>query len=261
MSWRKAANRGLRKVTGFEIRRYQPPSTPPKAPATSKPPARVAPTLHDFTRLSVKLEVSPTAFLEALGWPADEVAKVADEFDAVMARLEERCAVTTTVFPPRWGVEAATGVTLYALTRLLRPTNVVETGVADGRSSFLILSALDTNEHGTLHSFDVNPEVGSLTRGHPRWELTISPLAESRANFTAAMERLDTVDLFLHDSDHGYPNQMFEYEQAWPKVPAGGVLASDDTDLTKAYVDFAAKNSLRPHFLFDSRKVLGAIRR
>jgi predicted O-methyltransferase YrrM len=260
MSWRSSANKTLRKLTGLEVRRYK-PAVKPKPKPKAKPAGRIAPTLQDFTRLSEKLEVSPTAFLEALGWPTDEVAKIADEFDLVMERLNERYTEVTTVFPPRWGVEMATGVTLYGLTRLLKPTNVVETGVADGRSSYLILAALDANEHGTLHSFDVNPEVGVLTRGHDRWKLTVSELAESRVNFTAAMEALDTVDLFLHDSDHGYPNQMFEYDAAWPKVPEGGILASDDTDLTKAYVDFATKNSVRPHFLFDSRKVLGAIRR
>jgi hypothetical protein len=39
------------------------------------------------------------------------------------------------------------------------------------------------------------------------------------------------------------------------------VLASDDVDLTKAYVDFASRHGLRPQFLFDRRKILGAIRR
>lgn len=262
MPWRRTANKILVKLTGLEVRRYKPPVAKPKpAPKPAAKPGRIAPTLHDFTKLSTKLEVAPTAFLEALGWPADEVAKVADEFDAVMTRLDEQYAVTTTVFPPRWGVEVGTGVTLYGLVRLLKPTNVVETGVADGRSSFLILAALDANEKGTLHSFDVNPKVGNLARGHERWNLTVSELADARTNFAAAIDALETVDLFLHDSDHDYPNQMFEYETAWPKVPEGGVLASDDTDLTKAYVDFAAKSGHKPHFLFDSRKVLGAIRR
>jgi len=258
MSWRKTTNSWLRKLTGYEIRKYRP--APPK-PKTSAKPKPLPPTLDDFTRLSVKLEVSPTAFLEALGWPADDVAKVTDEFDEVTARLERRFAETETLFPSRWGVERATGLTLYGLVRLLRPATVVETGVADGRSSFMILSALESNGHGTLHSFDVRPDAGSLARGHAQWNLTISDAQDPRSTFTQALERLDVIDLFVHDSDHGYQNQMFEYESAWPKVPAGGILASDDVDLTKAFVDFAGRYEQRPEFLFDSRKILGAIRR
>ncbi|MEV4330805.1 hypothetical protein AB0K02_09695 [Streptomyces sp. NPDC049597] len=36
------------------------------------------------------------------------------------------------------GVEAQTGAFLYAVARLLKPKTVVETGVADGRSSFVM---------------------------------------------------------------------------------------------------------------------------
>jgi predicted O-methyltransferase YrrM len=138
---------------------------------------------------------------------------------------------------------------------------VVETGVADGRSSFLILSALERNGQGTLHSFDVRPDAGSLARGHVQWKLTHSNPRDPRRSLTQALEKLEVIDLFLHDSDHAYANQMFEYEQAWPKIPVGGVLASDDVDLTRAFVDFATRHEQRPQFLFDRRKILGAIRR
>jgi predicted O-methyltransferase YrrM len=265
MSWRRRTNSLLRKLTGYELHKYRPAPPKPKAakpkPAKPAPPAPTPPTLHDFTKLSGKLEVSPTGFLEALGWPAEDVAKIADEFDEVTARLEHRYTETETLFPSRWGVEASTGLTLYALTRLLQPGVVVETGVADGRSSFMILSALERNGGGKLHSFDVRPDAGSLARGHAQWNLVTSDAKNPRATFTAALEELDVIDMFVHDSDHGYPNQMFEYESAWPKIPVGGVLASDDVDLAKAYVDFAARNELRPQFLFDSRKILGALRR
>jgi predicted O-methyltransferase YrrM len=262
MSWRKTANSRLRKLTGYEIRRYRPPAPKSTGPAKPKPPpSALPPSLLDFTRLSVVLETSPNAFLEALGWSADDVAKVADEFDDVDARLAERCAGGRTIFPPRWGVERATGLALYGLVRLLRPVTVVETGVADGRSSFMILSALERNGEGMLHSFDVRPDAGSLARGHPQWKLTRSDARDPRQTLVNALEQLDVIDLFLHDSDHAYGNQSFEYEQAWPRIPVGGVLASDDVDLTKAYVDFATRHDQRPQFLFDRRKILGAIRR
>jgi predicted O-methyltransferase YrrM len=260
MSWRQSANSRLRKLTGLEIRRYRPPVPKPKAKPPAKP-QHLPPTLHDFTKLSVLLHVTPAEFLESLGWSADEVAQVAGEFGEVTQSLEKRYAETETLFPSRWGVEQATGLTLYALARLLRPTVTVETGVADGRSSFILLSALERNGHGMLHSFDVRPDAGSLARGHDQWNLTTSDAKDPRGTFTEALAGLDRIDLFLHDSDHSYQNQMFEYETAWPKIPVGGVLASDDVDLFKAYVDFAERLELSPQFLFDRRKILGATRR
>src|SRR3954454_7628120 len=118
MSWRKTANTRLRELTGYEIRRYRPAAPKPKAAVKPAPePKQLPPTLHDFTKLSVLLQVTPTDFLEALGWPADDVAKVADEFGEVTERLERRYAETETLFPSRWGVEQATGLTLYGLAR------------------------------------------------------------------------------------------------------------------------------------------------
>jgi predicted O-methyltransferase YrrM len=262
MPWRTTANTWLRKLTGYELRKHRPPAPKPKAAAKPATPAKpLPPSLLDFTRLSTVLEATPTAFLEALGWPADDVAKIADEFDEVDALLAKRYAEAQTIFPPRWGVEHATGFALYGLVRLLQPATVVETGVADGRSSFMILNALQRNGQGVLHSFDVRPDAGSLAQGHPQWKLTRSDARNPRQTLVDALEQLDVIDLFLHDSDHAYANQLFEYEQAWPKIPVGGLLVSDDVDLSKAYVDFATRHDQRPQFLFDRRKILGAIRR
>ena len=184
---------------------------------------------------------------------------VSDEFDEVSARLSDASAKQKPLFPNEWGVEEITGLTVYAITRLLRPTTVVETGVADGRSSFMILAGLEKNGGGTLHSFDIQPYAGSLVRGHEQWKFTVGDAREPQRTFSEALAQMDSVEFFLHDSNHKYDNQMFEYESVWPKLRPGGVLASDDVDVTKAFVDFAAKIERRPHLLFDRRKVFGAI--
>src|SRR5579863_1639110 len=44
---------------------------------------------------------------------------------------------------------------LYALTRLLRPQHILETGVSSGVSSTHFLMGLRTNRRGTLHSIDL----------------------------------------------------------------------------------------------------------
>jgi len=145
---------------------------------------------------------------------------------------------------------------LYAIVRAAKPSVIVETGVASGRSSAHILRALAANGSGTLHSIDLpNVQEGSvLPRGRAsgwivpdslrgRWKLQIG---DTRELLPRLLERLDHVDIFLHDSDHSYEAMMFEFEQAYPKLEPGGLLLSDDTHLHAAWDDFCAKHGLRP---------------
>lgn len=48
------------------------------------------------------------------------------------------------------------------LVRILRPTVVIETGVANGISSAFILKALDKNNEGMLYSIDLHYRNGVL---------------------------------------------------------------------------------------------------
>lgn len=246
MALKTRANRYFRRITGYELRKAQ---------------RTVEPSLTHLTQAAGHLEVTATDFLQALGWGADDQRMVVGEFEDVKARLNDAYTVRASLFPPEWGVEEATGLTIYALTRLLRPKTVVETGVADGRSSFMILSALEKNGVGTLHSFDIRRDAGSLVRGHQQWKFTVNDAHNPERTLSEAVGKLESIDLFLHDSDHRYANQMFEYRLAWRKLAQQGLLASDDFHHTKAFVDFAAAIRRRPHLLFDRRKVFGAILR
>jgi hypothetical protein len=148
------------------------------------------------------------------------------------------------------------GPELYAVVRAIRPLVVVETGVASGVSSAHILRALAANGTGTLYSIDLpNVQEGSvLPDGRPagwivpdslrgQWVLQ---LGDSRELLPKLLASLDDVHLFLHDSDHSYECMAFEYERAFPKLVAGGVLMSDDTHLHTAWDDFCRRNALRP---------------
>ncbi|ETK33497.1 hypothetical protein MPTA5024_24250 [Microbispora sp. ATCC PTA-5024] len=219
-----------------------------------------APPLHDFVRLGGPLATSGRAFVRRLGWSDTELDAVAREYHDVSCRLAEQYERTDLAFPERFGVETETGFFLYASTRLLRPSTVVETGVADGRSSFLFLAALERNGHGTLHSFDVNPRAGGLIHGHDRWRLTVSDRTAPEAAFARALRGIGSVDLFFHDGDHRYMGQLLEYEHVWPAMRPGGLFASDDVDVSRAFIDFCRARGRRPEFLFDNRKITGAMR-
>jgi len=122
--------------------------------------------------------------------------------------------------------------TIYLLVRCLKPEIVVETGVCYGASSAYILQALNDNQRGMLHSIDLgnapneppsNYFVPRQLRG--RWNLIIG---DCKRELPPLLERLGRVDLFHHDSLHTYDHMMWEYDTAFPYLPADGILSSHD---------------------------------
>ncbi len=210
--------------------------------------------------MSSPFATSSQVFLERLGWSAADIAILVDEYKEIQERLTRQYKSTTLALPLRFGVERETGFFLYAATRLTKPQKVVETGVADGRSSFIFLAALERNGGGLLHSFDINSKAGGLVRAHDQWHLKISDPTAPELSFIQSLLKLGKVDFFFHDSDHRYLGQLLEYDFVWPRMRAGGLFASDDVDVSKAFLDFCRRHAQRPEFLFDSRKITGALR-
>jgi len=141
--------------------------------------------------------------------------------------------------------------TLYALTRVLSPEIIVETGVGAGISSGFILQAMEHNGKGSLYSIDLPPSGQLLADGiryyvpagkssgwmipetlKHRWHLI---LGDSREQLLPLLERLSTIDAFLHDSLHTVENMRWEYKTAWPFIRTGGLLLSDD--INEAFVE------------------------
>jgi hypothetical protein len=133
---------------------------------------------------------------------------------------------------------------IWCLTRHLRPTNVVETGVAHGFTSRFILEALERNGNGHLSSIDLPPierfwhsEVGVAVgdRFANRWSYI---KGSSRLRLPTLLSQLGEVDIFIHDSLHSERNVRFELDRAWAKVRPGGVLVVDDVDANWGFRSF-----------------------
>jgi predicted O-methyltransferase YrrM len=163
----------------------------------------------------------------------------------------------------------AEGAYLYAIVRTLRPRVAVETGVANGFSTAFLLQALHANGDGHLHSIDLPREVGrAYERGtfyegegragippgsepgwlipaelRDRWTLV---LGRSQEELPSLLERLGTIDFFMHDSEHSFDCMWFEFTAAWPRLRQGGVLVSDDVNSTEAFGRFAQEESRKP---------------
>lgn len=149
---------------------------------------------------------------------------------------------------------------IYFIVRKTKPKTVVETGVAAGVSTGFILQALKENGSGKLYSIDLpfqwytygkNNELhlDSLPPGKMpgyivpnklknKWKLI---LGDTYKELPKLMKRLNTIDLFLHDSEHTYKTMMFEYKTAWPFIKKGGYLLSDDVNFTDAFEKFSKR--------------------
>lgn len=155
---------------------------------------------------------------------------------------------------------------LFAITRILKPAVVVETGVASGHSSLGILAALELNRKGHLYSID-KPNAEYITdsgtvwsdltdRGvgwlvpvelRPRWTLRLGHSAEQLPRL---INGLDHVDLFYHDSEHTLVNMLFELETCWSKMATGGVIVADNINWNSAFYEFCSSKRIPHSVLF-----------
>jgi predicted O-methyltransferase YrrM len=162
-------------------------------------------------------------------------------------------------YPVNYNVADTAALLLYLMVRVNRPETVLETGVANGLSSNFILHALNANGTGTLYSVDINRNVGGLVDESVknRWQLKIISLKNGDKEFKQVVDSISSVDLFIHDSDHSYNGQMVEYKIVYPKISSDGIFASDDIDLSWAFVDFCKEKKVKPCFLVSATKIFG----
>jgi hypothetical protein len=191
-----------------------------------------------------------------------ELAKLHQEYDDSRSEILRRYEYRSLPFPRLWAVEEGSAFLLYAITRLTRPSTVLETGVANGHSSLLILNALDRNAApGELHSVDVSSKIGQLIDSpeRKRWHLNLLPLATLKKSFQDILAAMPQIDIMVQDSDHSYRWIDFELEAALPKMSPSGFFLCDDADLSFALIDFCKAHALRPLLLVDTRKVFAVI--
>ena len=140
----------------------------------------------------------------------------------------------------------------WCLARRLRPHRVVETGVARGMTSRILLEALEQNGLGRLWSIDLPPaldrhqidEIGIAVppRLRQRWTYIEG---SSRRRLPKLLSELGEIDLFIHDSMHSEDNVAFEMKLAWTALRPGGALIVDDIDLNRAFYDFAERSDAK----------------
>lgn len=192
--------------------------------------------------------------------PGTDLGALRQEFGEVYEELVRRRDVPERgTYQREFDLEPAAAFVLYAITRTLQPAHVVETGVANGESSYIFLAAMQMNGSGILHSIDIRPDVGSRLTAQERdgWDLILLDRSRIRRDFRKRLRSLPQIDLFLHDSVHKYGHMRFEMEAVLPQMSPGGILACDDAESSLAFLDVCQQQGLPYSLLFDRTRLFG----
>jgi SAM-dependent methyltransferase len=195
-------------------------------------------------------------------WPCQAIEAFGHVWDRIVADLAEAGARVGIASYGGWNDgDRAFGEAIWCLVAHLRPETVVETGVAHGLTSRVILEGLTRNGNGHLWSVDLpavdsalHSEIGmAVTEGmRPRWSYVEGT---ARERLPGLLGTLGGIDLFIHDSLHTGRNQRFELESAWAALRPGGAAVIDDIDHSLAFRTFVSE--AQPRAWLAARHVIG----
>jgi len=160
-------------------------------------------------------------------------------------------------------------VNLYVIVRTMKPNVIVETGVAGGDSSALLLLGLYDNAKGELYSIDlplahfinskgeekkwnIPPEkVGSMVPSflRNRWHLI---LGDSNYELPKLLNKLKTIDHFHHDDEE--IRMKWQFDLVIRYLSENAIFSSDDINLNTAFQDSCTQNNFRFVELWRNRK-------
>jgi len=153
---------------------------------------------------------------------------------------------------------------LYLLTRIVKPKVIIESGSNVGfSSSFIALAVKENNnncrfytiepcsdydweslsfiEHNNVRKQEINyskliGKCGPLAVvPQDLRELIILKRGYSKDILPDLLKENGRVDIFFHDSDHGYRNMVWECATALPHIPIGGYILVHDIRLNSAF--------------------------
>jgi hypothetical protein len=185
-------------------------------------------------------------------WPCPEQARLAVLWDEIATELRRRgLRFGRFTYGEYSDAESALARAVWCTVLHLRPPVVVETGVARGVTSRIVLEAMNRNHQGHLWSIDLphpverrlHQEIGAAVPAscHSRWTYI---KGSSRRRLPSLLRSLaghqGGVDLFIHDSLHTARNTRYEMERVLGAMASsGGFMVIDDIGTHQAFAEFA----------------------
>jgi predicted O-methyltransferase YrrM len=183
----------------------------------------------------------------ALGvsWPCAEAASFDEIWNAIVTDMTEAGLRLGLASYASWNDgDRAYGQALWCTVAHMRPAKVVETGVAHGVTTRIILEGLERNGTGQLWSIDLpatdtalHSEIAVAVPQDLRSGWTYVP-GTSRDRLPGLVSQVGQLDLFVHDSLHTKRNLCFELDTAWPALRPGGLAVVDDIDHNTGFPEF-----------------------
>jgi len=179
-------------------------------------------------------------------WPCAQTVAFERLWAQILAELYGRSVFVGRGTYGGWDdADRSLAAAIWCLVCHLRPQRVVETGVAHGITSRVVLEALERAGAGHLWSIDLpamDPTLhGAIAVAVPErlrggWTYIAGT---SRRHLPGLLAQLRRIDMFIHDSSHTRRNMLFELRQAWPALDRGAIVA-DDVNQSAAFADFVA---------------------
>ncbi len=166
------------------------------------------------------------------------------EFYACSKQLKSKAKSLSLRYPSNFALNSMGTYMVYNITRIVKPKIVVETGVANGVSTFYILKALK-NGSGKLISSYISPDVRSLISDAERLNCDLRVLGRKRRrDFIENISKIGKVDFFLHDGDHIYNWQYMEYKIIFPLLTTAKIYLEHDIISSNSFLDCIKDKSL-----------------
>ncbi len=154
---------------------------------------------------------------------------------------------------------------IFTVCKLGGIKNALETGVAYGWSTLVILLALNNVEGSCLHSVDLpymkrrsENYVGIVIPDGLLGKWTLHKGADKDI-IPKIYKRYGPFSFIHYDSDKTYAGRLWAYKKLWPLLERGGFFVSDDISDNTAFFEFSQDIQKFPIVVFNNNKYQGII--
>ena len=190
-----------------------------------------------------KKQLSNRILSQILGIDESEIKKLRREFSAYQSYINHSTVEQrTSFFHSEYDLGSGMSEILYLAIRSKLPAKVIETGVAAGVSTNLILYVLHENGFGNCVSIDITEKVGEVIENDlkRRWKLQVLPEFSREKAFKEILIANSDATVFLHDSDHSDSWQIKEFCGVIDMLIKVEVILFDD--ITETLIHFIQKS-------------------